>query len=1047
MTSAPSRRFYSREALLSIRDQGLIARPGRSVRRTLWRCRVLTKPTGSQAKFPQSTCPAQITNSDPANAQRRSHADLPGGSGDREAHRHRAPAVPNGRLRLGTLNCRTLKAPWRRLLLAQLAFDLSLDLVMLQEVSIATTPGLHTEDLGGGWSLSYSSADQGGRGGVGVLVGPRLRRSVHIVSLSPRVLRVDIRLRTRCLRLFCVYAPTAVHKEEARSFYEYLALLLEDVANRDSILILGDFNAIPRKSFRSPFVTPRENDNTDVFEDLLDRLSLVPANATFRKPLLRLATFAGSKRRRKSAHGRNATRRLAQLDHVLVRSRELRRVTNCHTIEPLALRSDHRLLYCDIDLRDPLYRPPKAQVRRNYRALLDDQVAARFTNAFSTSLEEGGASYSQVSAAIRYAIDHSVPTLRPGLRSAPVWQKDPLVNKARRKIERLRRSRQPTQEAEQAFARLLDERQQAAVDEAIREIDAAGHDAKSRTVWTAVRTLTGRKKRPPLNLSSDTAQERRNELRDFFAGVLNSPPPMLPSNFALPPETPLPSEDDFFLGPVTESEVVKLAQKAPGGKACGPDGVPMEALRIHRVATEIADAMNRVLAGDPAPGDWTLAHIVAIPKKPGSTKKEDHRGISMMSCAAKLFNRMLLNRLQPTLDPYLRTEQNGFRPRRGTATQILALRRVLEESRIRQSSLICVFVDFRKAFDSVSREALPLVLRAYNVPAQLVTAIMAVYQDTRAAVVTPDGLSDIFYTSSGVLQGDTLAPFLFVILLDWVLRTALPSPDDGFLLQRRVGRRTPEKRLSVLAYADDLVLLSSTAEGAQRQLDRLTEVAATVGLAINTRKTEVLTVPSEIEVSITCRDPDGHRFPLARCQRFTYLGGSVPSSGEDLRRRRSLAWAAFYTLRPILHSPMLSDYSRAQLFRAVIETVFLYNAETWTVTASLERQLNGAHSALLRAAFRIVGHTRTEAVYKRAGLQQASDVLRQRRLQLAGHVIRAQSYCPMPLQDTLLLELQAPRRRGQGRTRRYIVYTPTACWRTLVVSLSLTIQRTYGTLP
>ena len=319
----------------------------------------------------------------------------------------------------------------------------------------------------------------------------------------------------------------------------------------------------------------------------------------------------------------------------------------------------------------------------------------------------------------------------------------------------------------------------------------------------------------------------------------------------------------------------------------------------------------------------------------------------------------------------------------------------------------------------MSREALPLVLRAYNVPAQLVTAIMAVYQDTRAAVVTPDGLSDIFYTSSGILQGDTLAPFLFVILLDWVLRTALPSPDDGFLLQRRVGRRTPEKRLSVLAYADDLVLLSSTAEGAQRQLDRLTEVAATVGLAINTRKTEVLTVPSEIEVSITCRDPDGHRFPLARCQRFTYLGGSVPSSGEDLRRRRSLAWAAFYTLRPILHSPMLSDYSRAQLFRAVIETVFLYNAETWTVTASLERQLNGAHSALLRAAFRIVGHTRTEAVYKRAGLQQASDVLRQRRLQLAGHVIRAQSYCPMPLQDTLLLELQAPRRRGQGRTRRY----------------------------
>ena len=117
------------------------------------------------------------------------------------------------------------------------------------------------------------------------------------------------------------------------------------------------------------------------------------------------------------------------------------------------------------------------------------------------------------------------------------------------------------------------------------------------------------------------------------------------------------------------------------------------------------------------------------PKKLGSTRKEDHRVISLMSCAAKLFNRMLLNRLQPTLDLYLRSEQNGFRPTRGTITQILALRRVLEESCIRQSSLICISVDFRKAFDSASREAPPLVLRAYNVPEQVVAAIMAIYHE------------------------------------------------------------------------------------------------------------------------------------------------------------------------------------------------------------------------------------------------------------------------------------------------------------------------------
>ena len=116
-------------------------------------------------------------------------------------------------------------------------------------------------------------------------------------------------------------------------------------------------------------------------------------------------------------------------------------------------------------------------------------------------------------------------------------------------------SQEPSPEAEQEFALLVAERQQAVVDEAIGEIDAAGHDAKCRTVWIAVRTL---RRQRALNLPGDTPHERQNELRDFFAGVLNAPAPTLPSNFALPPETSLPSEADFSTEPVTASEGVQL---------------------------------------------------------------------------------------------------------------------------------------------------------------------------------------------------------------------------------------------------------------------------------------------------------------------------------------------------------------------------------------------------------------------------------------------------------------------------------------------------------
>uniref|UniRef100_A0A1I8FST8 Endo/exonuclease/phosphatase domain-containing protein n=1 Tax=Macrostomum lignano TaxID=282301 RepID=A0A1I8FST8_9PLAT len=320
--------------------------------------------------------------------------DLPGGAGDHEAHQHRAPAVPEGTLRVGTLNCRTLKATWRRGLLARLALDLSCDVIALQEVSIRADPGLHCEDLGAGWTLWYTSADERGRGGVGALIGPRLQQSCRCISLSSRLLRVDVRLRGRNTRLFCAYAPPATRSDEAQAFFEQLSVRVEEMAQRDTVVILGDLNAVLRRSERSLFVTARENGNTGALEDFLERQDMVHRAGS--RPSWAASGGGGTRR---NARGRNATRRLAQLDHVLVRFRERRRVTNCHTITPLALRSDHRLLICDLRLRDPLYRPPKRPPRRYYRALRDAETRRRFAGAFVTALgdKRGGAEYAEIS--------------------------------------------------------------------------------------------------------------------------------------------------------------------------------------------------------------------------------------------------------------------------------------------------------------------------------------------------------------------------------------------------------------------------------------------------------------------------------------------------------------------------------------------------------------------------------------------------------------------------------------------------------------------------
>ena len=598
---------------------------------------------------------------------------------------------------------------------------------------------------------------------------------------------------------------------------------------------------------------------------------------------------------------------------------------------------------------------------------------------------------------------------------------DGKVASARKNLESLRRRRQPTQEAEQALAETYKAQQEVAVKQTIHTITSAGPDQRNRLVWSAVDSLTGRKKRSSPFLNGKNAEERRNDLRGYFSSVVNVSPSPLPASFSLPPDTPLPQEEAFNIKAITISEVLEHARKSASGKASGPDGVAIEVLRIPRVAQEVTNVMNGVLDSGVAPQEWTTAHIVAIPKSSGATRKEEHRGISLMSRCAKLFNRVLLSRLQPILDPFLRYEQNGFRPNRGTATQILALRRIIEEVNIHQTDLVCVFVDFQRAFDSVSRAAIPNILRSYNVPPRLISAVMAMHSNTTAAVVTQDGLSDFFSSSSGVLQGDSLAPFLFILVLDWVLRTGLPDSNDGFLLRRRSGRRICEKRLAVLAFADDLAILASSEDGAQRLLNRLVDTATQVGLKINSRKTEVFTVPEDLPANLTCRDANGETIALSRCQRFKYLGGLVPSAVEDLRRRRALAWGAFRSIRVPLQSSALPDHLRAQLFRAVVETVLLYNAETWTPTDALLRRLDGTHSSLLRAAFGVARLDRVsnKDLYDRLGLAPPSTILRLRRLRMAGHIIRAETYCPEPLQDALLLSLPGLRRHGQGRTKRF----------------------------
>ena len=87
---------------------------------------------------------------------------------------------------------------------------------------------------------------------------------------------------------------------------------------------------------------------------------------------------------------------------------------------------------------------------------------------------------------------------------------------------------------------------------------------------------------------------------------------------------------------------------------------------------------NKAYSFKDLPLEWKTLTIVPVPKSRDLTKPDNYRGISLISLVMKLYNRMILNRLRPILDPLLRIFQNGFRQKRYTIGQIVALRRLIE---------------------------------------------------------------------------------------------------------------------------------------------------------------------------------------------------------------------------------------------------------------------------------------------------------------------------------------------------------------------------------
>ena len=251
----------------------------------------------------------------------------------------------------------------------------------------------------------------------------------------------------------------------------------------------------------------------------------------------------------------------------------------------------------------------------------------------------------------------------------------------------------------------------------IDKIRDSVEDRQSRIAWQTINEVR-RKSTVKAKLKAAKQQERIKLWKQHFKNLLGNPPKVTHE-----PITRIISKQfDIKLGPFTQEELDSVLRKIKNRKAAGLDEIPPEVWKTRQFDNILLRHCNAVYNQNPI-NRWMKGCILPFPKKGDLGLAKNYRGITLTSIAAKIYNALLRNLIEPKIDNILRKNQNGFRRNRSTTSQILTIHRILEGVQAKNLQATLQFVDFTKAFDSIHRRKMEQIQLAYGLPKETVAAI------------------------------------------------------------------------------------------------------------------------------------------------------------------------------------------------------------------------------------------------------------------------------------------------------------------------------------
>jgi len=397
----------------------------------------------------------------------------------------------------------------------------------------------------------------------------------------------------------------------------------------------------------------------------------------------------------------------------------------------------------------------------------------------------------------------------------------------------------------------------------------------------------------------------------------------------------------------TVKEVQDVVKKLSKNKAPGPNRVTNEMIREGGISVVkwMQNMFNNIVVQGTLPSEWKKVTIKSIYKNKGlKCDLKNQRGIFLTQTISKIFEKLVLSRIQPDLETNMSDFQNGARPQRGTADSLFIIRALINYYKYYNVPITIVFYDLEKCFDRLWLKDCMIDLFESGVKNKLWSIIYELNETCEICVKTPIGVSKGFTAKQIVKQGTVLAANICANSVD---KLNNESRSGG------IGAIVGNVNVPNLAFQDDIAQVNISTKTAEKQLMITESFQRAKKMKFNELKTQTMTIqngqknPPKLELNGTV---------IPKCSKYKYLGdifNDKNSYSDLIDERVKIAKNATNEICAMIENEYMSASGveiGIKLFKAVFIPRIFHNCETWSNIdqASLKRLDTVMLSALKR---------------------------------------------------------------------------------------------------